>query len=916
MFRPLRLLTGAAVFTSLAGCVHVQVPPAPAPAPPQAAQPGDAKEEDDADSERPFKEWDEVLKDTRAIAGYFAFHLKRDNTLLLELSPAQLGREFGLVMHYSRGLGDFNVHDGLYVDDTHLLHFERHGDQLYLVRTNPRFTADAGSPMRISLEDNVGHSVLAAFKIESEHEETKAVIIDVTSFFVSDYADVARWIKLYYGNKSVSFDKGRSRIASVMGFPRNVEIDAALTFQASDQPVVGGEGVSDYRSIPLGMRYSLFALPDVAMRRRLGDDRVGHFLDAQRDFSRDREESTFVRYVNRWRLEKRDHTQAISEPVRPIVYYIDRSVPIEYRQYVKEGIEAWNKAFEAAGFKNAIVAREAPDDSSWSAEDVRYSTVRWTAAHRMGYAIGPSQTDPRTGEILNADILISWSFVQGWLYEWQELAGPDELVRRFQEAVRLQRELPAHLAQRICFAEFGMQHQLGVQHALLAGLGLIDGGEPLPEEYLGDAIRDLVMHEVGHTLGLRHNFKGSSSTPYERLRDTTFTGRHGVTLSVMDYPAVNIAADRNRQGHYWNKTVGDYDVWAIQYAYMPVYRSDTGSSGGSLARSGVPVTDPQEELPALRRIAARASEPFLSYGTDEDNWLGPFALDPLTSAWDLGSRPVDYARERLQIIKQVIPHLEERLIDDGDGYERLRGALTALIFDRFLALLPVTKAVGGIHTSRAHKGDPNAPLPFTPVPAAAQRAAVDLLVRELFSEQTFTVEGQLLNKLVFTRWAHWGIPFFTVPLDYPIHGYVAIVQLVVLNELVSPPRLVRMIDNDVRMPDGSGVYPVSELLGTLTAAIWSELGERPERARPIDSFRRNLQRGFIEEYSLLLQPRLIGVPEDARSLVRYELSRLSDRIGAVLEADPPLDTMTLAHLAESKARIDRVLAVSLTIPIK
>lgn len=905
-----RTLTGGLALVVTTGCVQVHAPP-PAPAP--AAQASEAKKEGEKDKKEPFKPWAEVLKETRSIEGLFTLHLKRDNTLYLQLRPDQLGSELGLVMHYSRGIGDFNVHDGLYLDETHLIRFERRGDHVYLVRVNPRFTADAGSPMRTSLEENLGHSVEAAFKIESEHDTTKAVLVDVTTFFVSDYADVARWIKLYYGNKAVSFDKGRSHVDKVQAFPENVEVDAALTFQANDPPVFGGEAVSDYRSIPLGIRYSIFKLPEEPMRRRLADDRVGHFLDAVRDFSRDRTETTFVRYVTRWRLEKKDHMQEVSEPVEPIVYYIDRSVPIEYRGYVREGIEAWNTAFEAAGFRNAIVVREAPADSTWSAEDVRYSTVRWTAAHRMGYAIGPSQTDPRTGEILNADILISWVFVQGWLYEYQELSGPDQMIRRYREVLQMERQLPPTLAQRLCYAAFGKQHQLGVQYAMLVGLGELKGGQPLPDEYLGDAIRDLVMHEVGHTLGLRHNFKASSGIPHERLHDTAFTGQHGVTLSVMDYGPVNVAAESKKQGHYWNKKVGTYDVWAIQYAYAPIY--DQAVSGAS-SRKGTPVAAPEGELPALRRLAQEASNPLHVYGTDEDNWLGPFALDPYTNAWDLGSDPVAYGRDRLAVIERVEPQLESRLVTEGEGYQRLRGAVTGLLFERFLAFYPLSKFVGGISVSRAHKGDPRASPPFTPVPADQQRAAVQFLADEVFAEDAFQIDASLLNKLAPSRWAHWGVPFFTVPLDYPIHSYVAFLQLALFEDLISPPRLARMIDNEVRMPPGADVYRLSDLLGTLTRVIWSELGETAGAPRSVTSFRRNLQRGFIMEFSRLLHPTTLGVPEDARSLARFELSRLSDRMEAILGSGASLDATTQAHLVESKARIDQALQATLTIPLQ
>jgi hypothetical protein len=898
--------------TSLAACVRVEVPTAPAPQPPAAvaAAQGDSSKRDDA-KKGPFKPWEEVLKDTRAVEGLFTFHLKRDNTLFLELRPAQLGREFGLVMHYSRGIGDFDVHDGLYLDETQLLRFERRGDHVYLVRVNPRFTADSGSPLRASLEQNVGHSVLGAFKVEAQRGDTGSIAVDVTGFFVSDYADVGRFIKPYYGNKPVTFDKARSHVSGVMGFPRNVEVDVALTYQANDPPVVGGEGVSDYRSIPLGIRYSLFALPERPMRPRLADDRVGLFLDAVRDFSRDRRETQFVRYVTRWRLEKRDHGGDLSEPVQPIVYYIDHSVPFEYRRYVREGIEAWNTALEGAGFRRAIVARDAPDDSTWSAEDVRYSTVRWTAANRMGYAIGPSQTDPRTGEILNADILISSAFVQSWLYEYQELAGPDELIRRYREAERLQRTLPPAAARRMCFALVGRRHQLGLQYALLVGLGVLDGGQPMPLEYLGDAIRDLVMHEVGHTLGLRHNFRGSSAIPHASLHDTTFTRQHGVTLSVMDYGAVNVAVEPARQGHYWNQGVGPYDIWAIRYAYAPVYRSDPATGASATATAAA---TPEDELPALRRIAEEAADPEHAYGTDEDNWLGPFALDPRSSAWDLGSDPLQYARDRAAIIERVTARLEERLVAVGDGYQRLRGAVTGLLFERFLSILPLTKVVGGMYVSRAHRGDPGGEVPFTAVPAETQRAAVALITSEVLGEGAFHFDPSLLNKLAPSRWAHWGVPFFTVPLDYPVHSYVALVQLSLLDDLLSPPRLARMVDNELRAAPGAEPYRLAELLATLTEAVWSELdGARP---RPIDSFRRNLQRGFLEQLIGLVHPTYFAVPQDAVSLARYHLRRLSERMASVLAGGATLDDTTRAHLVESRTRIERALEATMTVPLR
>ncbi|MDX1674165.1 MAG: zinc-dependent metalloprotease, partial [Longimicrobiales bacterium] len=665
------------------------------------------------------------------------------------------------------------------------------------------------------------------------------------------------------------------------------------------------------------LRYSVFALPEEPMMRRLAEDRLGYFLSAQRNYSIDHSPDPYVRYVNRWRLEKADPDAELSEPVEPIVFYVDRSVPAEYRRYVAEGIEAWNKGFEAAGFRNAIVAMDPPDDSTWSAEDVRYSTVRWTAAHEMGYAIGPSQVDPRSGEILNADILISSTFVTGWTNEWNEFVADAALAERYPEAgyfgglwgrlmaaESLARELPAHQRERLCVAALGRAHQIGFQHAVLAATGVIAGNEPLPEDYLGTAIRDLVMHEVGHTLGLRHNFKASAAVPYDRLNDEAFTRENGVYVSVMDYAPTNINPDRSEQGHYLNPEIGAYDVWVIQYGYMPVPGAET----------------PEDEQPVLDELAARAStDPLLTYNTDEDTHLGPLALDPLSNTYDLSAEPMAYARSRAELVEIVKPEMEARLIDQGEGWQRLRSAVPGLIFERYGSLVPVTKAVGGMYFHRDHKGQPEARLPFEPVAAADQRDALAFIIEEAFAPGAFAFEAETLNKLPPDRWGDWSGSFFTAPIDYPIHGTIAAVQGSLLNMLMHNGRLIRMIDNEVRMMDAEP-YTVADLFGTLTDGIWTEAGWSGRRATNVDSYRRNLQRIYVTQLIDKALDRVSGqrssfnpsTPEDARSLARYELQRLSDRLGQVMDAGS-LNRVTRAHFAETKVRIDQALEADLVI---
>ena len=882
----------------------------------------------DEEDDDPFEDWDETLEDTKKIEGFLTLHQKEDNTLYAELPPDQLGQNFGLVMHISQGAGVLNLHDGLPLSSTRLMRFQRVGPKVHLVHRNVRFRADEG-PMRTSLQENTAHSVVRSFDIVSKHDSTGHLLVNLTDFLVSDYARVGDRTRFYFNNQPPLLQNDKSYVRHVRGFPDNVEIDAALTYEGPSAPLVGGEALPDYRAIPVGVRYSLFRLPEDQMQRRPADDRVGYFINATKDFSRDQQDRPYLRYVQRWRLAPSDTAAyrrgELVAPEEPIVYYIDRTVPERYRPHVRDGIEAWNEAFEEAGYKNAVVAKVAPDDSSWSAEDIRYSTVRWTAAHQMGYAIGPSQTDPRTGEILNADILISSSFVRGWKQTYDNLlpdAGRRASSARMEAPLRrtpaaLRRMFPSRLARRACWAERNKAHQLGLQRAVLAARGDLAPGGTLPPEYLGGAIKDLVMHEVGHTLGLRHNFKASSGIPSDELHDTSYTGEHGVSLSVMDYVPVNLAPDPADQGHYWNPGIGTYDEWAIRYGYMPIAEQP---ADGPLTRDGPLADTLQDAEPGLNKIAAQSSDPLHTYGTDEDTWLGPYAVDPLTNAYELGSNPMAFAEARAEIVETVGPKLDDRLIQEGERYHRLREATTALIYERYRSLLPVTKTIGGLYVSRDHKGTPDARPPFRPVSAEKQENAVDLLIESAFAPDAFEFDPERLNKLAPERRAHWGTSW-SLRLDYPVHDMVHTVQAGLLSEMLHPARLQRMIDNQVRMDTA---YTPGALLQRMTDAIWQELGTAGDAPDPINSFRRNLQRTYVDRLTEIMLGTVSWItitvnaadqataPEDVRSLARLELRTLSDRIDQVLTRYP-LDRSTRAHLAETQARIDRALDASLNL---
>src|SRR5437016_1453551 len=419
--RPYRPFALALLVGALACTIRV-IQPAPAATPGGG---GGGPKPDSAKKDLPWKPFAEVTKDARVQTGLFTVYLKRESAYLA-LKPDQLDRDYLMVTDLSQGIGELGIDGGSDVRSD-LIRFHRAGDHVELWVVNPYATATPNTPMARTVAYSFGNSVAQSFPIAAIRDTTNEVLVDLVPFLVSDWADLGAYFQFLsqitpMQGPGPMFDKERSSFQSLRVFPTNTEAEARLTFRTSRS--LGMDMVPDYRWIPVGVHYSILELPATPMRPRYADDRVGYFVSAMKNFSRDTAESFFVRYVNRWRLEKKDPSAAVSDPVKPVTYYLDRTIPLEWRPYVRDGILEWNRAFEEAGIRNAILVLDAPDDSLWSAEDARYSTVRWMANNAFTYAIGPSDVDPRTGEILNADILVAASWIQAWQGEYRDYAGP------------------------------------------------------------------------------------------------------------------------------------------------------------------------------------------------------------------------------------------------------------------------------------------------------------------------------------------------------------------------------------------------------------------------------------------------------------------------------------------------------------
>jgi hypothetical protein len=859
----------------------------------------------------PWKSFSEVTKNATIQTGLFTIYRKRDKAYLA-LAPDQLDRDYLLVTQLSQGIGELGLDGGASVRSD-LVRFHRAGDRIELWVVNPHFAATPGTPMARAVAYSFGHSVAQSFPIATMRDKGE-ILLDIAPFLLSDWTDLGAFFQGVAVQKKLTgtffLDKDRSSLQQLRLFPENLEAEVRLTYQANRN--LGLEAVPDYRWIPVGVHYSLLELPATPMRPRYADERVGYFVSAIKDFSRDTAESFFVRFVNRWRLEKRNPGAALSEPVKPIVYYIDRTVPAEWKPWVRAGILEWNRAFEEAGYRNAIKVLDAPEDTLWSAEDARYSTVRWTATNRSVYAVGPSNVDPRTGEILNADVLVAASWIQTWRGESGEYVTPQLAVR----SAFIEDSAASALNgdSRLCSLGEGLRRQGTVTRALLAAAGDKPDAASSVRLYIGQALKALIMHEVGHTLGLRHNFRGSAGVTRAQLTDRSYSKANGLGVSVMDYNPPALSLDPKQQGDFYAPTIGSYDRWAIRYGYtplgpiQPVFAMAKGSE--RLAAAWTPET----EVKALQSIAAEAAHPSHLYGTDEDAGFGGLGLDPTVSRYDQTDDPLGWARERVTLINGLFDSLDTRMVAPGQGYARLRATFADLLTDRWYALLVTTKYLGGAMTARDHRGDPAARPAFVTVPAAMQRQALRFITEFGFGEHAYRFPPALLSHLGPDRWRHWGSnPAVVGRIDFPLHDWATTQQSTLLGQLLDPVVLERIRDAELRATDSAPTVSIPELFATLTAAIWTEIGYSSPGGqagvpRNVASVRRDLQRLYLNSLIRMLVNPLPDTPEDARTLARATLADLGTGLErAIARRTVELDSYTRAHLVDSRERITQAL---------
>jgi len=773
-----------------------------------------------------LKDYSKVItSDAKSDDGLFTTHFV-DDKLYFEIPLDLLDKDMLLVSRIAgvpSGFGGGYMNAGSKVNEQVVRWVKRNGniDMKVISFENQ---SEEGSPIYQSVQANNFFPILFSSKIETWSKDSTSVVIEAGPLFeneVDAINGISESLRKRYKVKKL--DKSRSYIESANAYPENIEVKHVMTYEAENPPERDQAG-----TISMLLNQSMILLPENKMQPRLADYRVGWFTIDKYDYNSEELKADDYEIIRRWKLVPKDieayKRGELVEPEDPIVYYLDPATPEKWRPYFKQGIEDWNVAFEKAGFKNAIIAKDPPskeEDPEFSPEDVRYSVVRYVASTTRN-AVGPSVTDPRTGEIIESDII--------WYHNH---------LRSYRNRFMI---------------------EAGAQNPNARTLNT-------PEEEIGEMMRMVIAHEVGHALGLPHNMKASSAYPTDSLRSAEFTRKYGLTPSIMDYARVNYVAQPEDKDVRYIRMMGPYDLYAINwgYRYLPEAKSTKA-----------------EKATLDKWILEKAGDPIYEFGN------GYSGADPQSQRESLGDDQVKASEYGIANLKKVVPNLIAWTSKDGYAYDDLDEVYRELNYMWRGYLSHVITNVGGVYETR--KTSDQAGAVYEPVPANVQENAIEFLNNEAFRTPSWLLDQDLLGRIEASE----------------VRGRIQALQTRALENLLEKDRLKRMIANEE--VNGNKIYTVTKMMKDLRKGIFSEL----YNAAKSDAYKRNLQRSFVDvaaSYVKQLKNRENDevLKSDIMALMRGELNRLKKDINS--RKNRVNHDLTRYHWNDLIARIDEAILI-------
>lgn len=767
----------------------------------------DAQTKKDDKKENKTKSIKDLTKSSNKIEGLFTIYQDSINgKLKMVVSENQLEKEFIYFSQIADGVTDAGRYRGSYQNET-VFYLKRYFDKIEFISPNTNFYFDPNSPLSKSKNANISDAIFYSTKILAEDKKSKHYLIDVDKMFVSETLTRIKNPRRP-GSSSTrfslgNFDREKSKVKEIKNYPENTNLKTEYVYYNPSYTSRGSDAVTDARNVSIQVFHSLIEMPDDNFEVRYADPRTGFFTTETNDMTSTKT-TNYRDMINKWRLVKKNPDLELSQPVKPITWWIENSTPLEWRETIKNAVLQWNIAFEKAGFIDAIEVKVQPDDAEWDAGDIRYNVLRWTSSPSPPFGgYGPRMVNPRTGEIISADIMLEFvHFTNRVFYE-----------KLYQDPVK-----------NMSLTDIKTGIFNNSNHVCSAGEHTHENllyGKTVYPEYSNDDIKlgkleednmiRLIMHEVGHTLGLSHNMRGSHLYSPDELTNPELIKGKAINTSVMEYPALNISLDKSKQAQFSDITVGPYDLWVIEFGYKP---NLVGKE--------------------RKNLLSRSNEPELAFGNDADDMRSSSrGIDPRVMIYDLSNDPIRFSIDRFKLNNMLINELKNKFLNEGSTYEDLRRGFYILNSSSSTAGNVISRFIGGVYVDRSVIGQKGSTKPYTPVSYKDQKRAMNALRNYIFSPTSFTVSSDIYNLLARER---RGFDFSSGPEDPKIHSQVLGYQTRVLSHLLYPNTLQRILDSQ----QYGNLYSLTEFMSDLNDAMFED-----DKNQNINTFRQNLQATYV-----------------------------------------------------------------------